>query len=219
VVDDDPTVVEVLTRYLDREGFEVRSAADGSAAVEAATQDLPDLIVLDLMLPEMSGLDVFRRIRLMGRVPVIMLTALGEEEDRVGGLEVGADDYVTKPFSMAELEARLRTALRHARVSEEGPTEVHFGRLSLDLARTTATLDGKALDLTSHEFGLLAFLAQNGGKVCTNEMILKHVWGSNYRAETNYVRSYVHRLRRKLGDERSELLRNHPGIGYELVAP
>ena len=101
VVDDDPTVVEVLTRYLDNEGFEVRSAADGNAALEAATQDPPDLVVLDLMLPEMHGLDVFRRIRLMGRVPVIMLTALGEEEDRVGGLEVGADDYVTKPFSPA----------------------------------------------------------------------------------------------------------------------
>jgi DNA-binding response OmpR family regulator len=223
VVDDDPTVVEVLTRYLDREGFEVRAAADGSAAVEAATQDLPDLMVLDLMLPETNGLDVFRRIRLMGRVPVIMLTALGEEEDRVGGLELGADDYVTKPFSPREVTARVksvlnRTAAEGAPFLTTGPT-LRAGELAVDVGARRVTLAGRRLVLTPRELDLLVFLMRNPGVVFRREELMEAVWGWSY-GDSATITVHIRRLREKLEPDPSNPVRILTvwGVGYQFAA-
>src|SRR5271165_210245 len=223
VVDDDPTVVEVLTRYLDREGFEVRSAADGIAALEAATQDPPDLIVLDLMLPEMHGLDVFRRVRLMGRVPVIMLTALGEEEDRVGGLEVGADDYVTKPFSPREVTARVksvlnRTAADVAPCLTTGPT-LRAGELSVDVGARRVTLAGRQIVLTPRELDLLVLLMRNPGVVFRRQELFEAVWGWTY-GDNATITVHIRRLREKLEPDPSNPVRILTvwGVGYQFAA-
>jgi len=223
VVDDDPTVVEVLTRYLDREGFDVRSAADGSAAVEAAAQDLPDLILLDLMLPEMSGLDVFRRVRLMGRVPVIMLTALGEEEDRVGGLEVGADDYVTKPFSPREVTARVKSVLNRSAADSApslttGPT-LRAGELAVDVGARQVTLAGQRLVLTPRELDLLVLLMRNRGVVFRREELLEAVWGWTY-GDSATITVHIRRLREKLETDPSNPVRILTvwGVGYQFAA-
>ncbi|HLX78159.1 MAG TPA: response regulator transcription factor [Acidimicrobiales bacterium] len=219
VVDDDPSLRKALRIGLSARGYDVVLAATGDDGVSQAALSSPDVVVLDLGLPDFDGIDVCRRIRTWSNVPIVVLSAAGTEARKVAALDLGADDYVTKPFSMAELEARLRTALRHANSASNEPTEVAVGPLVLDLVRMSANLNGAAIELTPHEFNLLAYLANNAGKVCTREMILKHVWGSGYSAESNYVRVYVHRLRRKLGDDDGSLLRNHAGIGYELVAP
>ena len=223
VVDDDPTVVEVLTRYLEREGFEVRSVTDGSAAVEAATRDLPDLVVLDLMLPEMNGLDVFRRIRLMGRVPVIMLTALGEEEDRVSGLEIGADDYVTKPFSPREVTARVKSVLHRAASDvapylTTGPT-LRAGDLSVDVGARRVTLAGQPLVLTPRELDLLVFLMRNPGVVFRREELMEAVWGWSY-GDSATITVHIRRLREKLESDPSNPVRLITvwGVGYQFAA-
>ncbi len=218
VVDDDPSLRKALRIGLEARGYSVVLAQNGTDGVAQVALASPDVVVLDLGLGDIDGIDVCREIRSWSKVPIIVLSAAGSEERKVAALDLGADDYVTKPFSMAELEARLRTALRHAGALRDEPSELRVGSLSLDFARKTVMQDGALLDLTSHEFALLAFLAQYAGKVCTHEMILKQVWGAGYGDEQNYVRVYVHRLRRKLGDEHGAMLRNHPGIGYELVA-
>jgi DNA-binding response OmpR family regulator len=223
VVDDDPTVVEVLTRYLDREGFEVRSATTGNAALEATTLDLPDLVVLDLMLPEMSGLDVFRRIRLMGRVPVIMLTALGEEEDRVAGLEVGADDYVTKPFSPREVTARVKSVLNRTAADvapslTTGPT-LRAGELTVDVGARRVTLAGQRLVLTPRELDLLVLLMRNPGVVLRREELLEAVWGWTY-GDSATITVHIRRLREKLEPDPSNPVRIITvwGVGYQFAA-
>jgi DNA-binding response OmpR family regulator len=223
VVDDDPTVVEVLTRYLDREGFEVSSAADGEAATEVATRDLPDLIVLDLMLPGMTGLDVFRRIRLMGRVPVIMLTALGQEEDRVCGLEIGADDYVTKPFSPREVTARIksvlnRTAADAAPYLTTGPT-LQAGELTIDVGARRVSLAGRRLVLTPRELDLLVFLMRNPGVVFRREELMEAVWGWSY-GDSATITVHIRRLREKLEPDPSNPVRILTvwGVGYQFAA-
>jgi two-component system, OmpR family, KDP operon response regulator KdpE len=218
VVDDDPSLRKALRIGLEARGYSVVAANTGTDGIAQVALASPDVVVLDLGLGDVDGIDVCRQIRSWSTVPVIVLSAAGTEERKVAALDLGADDYVTKPFSMGELEARLRTALRHAGVPRNEPSELRVGSLILDFARKTAMHDGASLELTSHEFALLAYLAKHSGKVCTHEMILKQVWGAGYGKEQNYVRVYVHRLRRKLGDEHGEVLRNHPGIGYELVA-
>ncbi len=151
-------------------------------------------------------------------MPIIVLSAAGTEDRKVAALDAGADDYVTKPFGMAELEARLRAALRRSArsVGDDTPTEITVGRIDVDLVHHMARLDGQALDLTAREFDLLAYLARHAGKVCTHQMILRDVWGSSYGSEAHYLRVYAHRLRRKLGDA-GHLLRTQPGIGYQLL--
>lgn len=223
VVDDDPTVVEVLSRYLDREGFDVRAAADGPTAVELATKEPPDLVVLDLMLPQMDGFDVFRRIRLMGRVPVIMLTALGEEEDRVGGLEFGADDYVTKPFSPREVTARVKSVLTRsvldtAPTLTTGPT-LRADELQVDVGARIVTLAGQPVGLTPRETDLLIFLMRNPGVVFSREELMEAVWGWTY-GDSATITVHIRRLREKL--ERDP---GHPtliltvwGVGYRFAA-
>jgi two-component system KDP operon response regulator KdpE len=175
--------------------------------------------VLDLGLPDLDGLEVCRRARQWSAVPIIVLSAIGLEDKKVAALDSGADDYVTKPFGMAELEARIRAALRHTRelpASDHGQLVV--GDLSLDLIHRQGEMRGTPLDLTSKEFDLLAFLARHAGKVCTHQMILGHVWGGGYGSESEYLRVYVHRLRRKLCDPEGRMLRTAPGIGYCLSA-
>ncbi|MGB9112200.1 MAG: response regulator transcription factor [Acidimicrobiales bacterium] len=218
VVDDDPSLRKALRIGLEARGYSVVAAKSGTEGMAQVALTSPDVIVLDLGLGDLDGIDVCRQVRSWSAVPIVVLSASGSEERKVAALDLGADDYVTKPFSMAELEARLRMALRHAGATREESSEVRVGGLKLDLSRKTATRDDVNLELTSHEFALLAYLAQHVGKVCTHEMILRQVWGAGYGDEQNYVRVYVHRLRRKLGDDHGEILRNHPGVGYEFVA-
>jgi two-component system KDP operon response regulator KdpE len=166
-----------------------------------------------------DGMEVCHRIRQWSDVPIIVLSADGTEDRKIASLDGGADDYMTKPFGMGELEARIRVALRH-RASEGNEEEVKsiaVGPLELDLVHHEARVDARPVDLTTREFTLLVFLARHAGKICTHRMILEHVWGPHYGTETQYLRVYVYRLRRKLGDEKGELVRTHPGVGYQLV--
>src|SRR4051812_17541342 len=177
VVDDDETVAEVVVRYLEREAFEVERVADGISALEAVDARAPDLVVLDLMLPRLSGYDVCRRLR-PRRLPIVMLTARGEESDRIMGLELGADDYVVKPFSPRELVARVRSVLRRAGPRDETP--IALGSIELDPRSRTVRVRDRPVDLTTREFDLLAFLMANPGRVFAREELLEQVWGYTF---------------------------------------
>lgn len=217
VVDDDPALLRAMRIALSARGHQVVTARTGETGVTQASLSAPDVVVLDLGLPDLDGVDVCRRVRQWSDVPILVLSAASEEGRKVAALDAGADDYVTKPFGMAELEARLRVALRRsARAAPDAPSEVQVGRLGVDLVHHMAQLDGRPLDLTAKEFDLLAYLARHAGKVCTHQMILRDVWGTAYGTEANYLREYAHRLRRKLGGA-GHLLRTQPGIGYQLV--
>jgi two-component system, OmpR family, KDP operon response regulator KdpE len=220
VVDDDPSLLKALRIGLTARGDEVLVAHSGAEAINQVALAGPDLVILDLGLPDLDGLEVCRRVREFSDVPIVVLSAYGDERRKVEALDSGADDFVTKPFGMAELEARLRVALRHAAARSDGsgkPTSVVVGDLDVDLVHHMATLSGEQLQLTAKEFELLAYLARHTGKVCTHHMILKDVWGPGYGAESNYVRVYTHRLRKKMGDEEGRLLKTIPGVGYQLV--
>jgi two-component system KDP operon response regulator KdpE len=222
VVDDDPALLKALRIGLTARGDDVLVARTGSEAVAQVALAAPDLVILDLGLPDLDGLEVCRRIREFSEVPIVVLSAYGDERRKVEALDGGADDFVTKPFGMAELEARLRVALRHG-VGAKGDgaaavTELQVGDLDIDLVHRMATLAGRPVPLTAREFELLAYLARHAGKVCTHHMILKDVWGPGYGEESNYVRVYAHRLRKKLGDDDGTMLRTIPGIGYQLAA-
>jgi two-component system, OmpR family, KDP operon response regulator KdpE len=222
VVDDDPALLKALRIGLTARGDEVVIAHSGGEAVNQVALAGPDLVILDLGLPDIDGIEVCRRVRAFSDVPIVVLSAYGDERRKVEALDGGADDFVTKPFGMAELEARLRVALRHAAgrrgAGDEQATTLVVGDLDVDLVHHMATLSGSPLLLTAKEFELLAYLARHAGKVCTHHMILKDVWGPGYGAESNYVRVYTHRLRKKMGDEEGRLLRTVPGVGYQLVA-
>ena len=218
-VDDDTALLRVLRIGLVALGHEVLTASAGARGISEAAVGAPDVIVLDLGLPDMDGLEVCRRIRQWSAVPIIVLSADGTEDRKIAALDGGADDYMTKPFGMGELEARLRVALRH-RPNEnghDGPTTVTVGPLTLDLVHHEGRMDGRPLDLTAREFAFLTYLARHTNKVCTHRMILEHVWGPRYGTENHYLRVYAYRLRRKLGDTDGEFLRTLPGVGYELV--
>ena len=218
LVDDDQALLRALRIGLGARGYDVVVAHTGEEGVTQVSLAGPDVVVLDLGLPDIDGIEVCRRVRQWSAVPIIVLSAAGTEDRKVAALDAGADDYVTKPFGMAELEARLRAALRRSARSggDDAPTEITVGRIDVDLVHHMARLDGQALDLTAREFDLLAYLARHAGKVCTHQMILRDVWGSAYGSEAHYLRVYAHRLRRKLGDA-GHLLRTQPGIGYELL--
>src|ERR1700722_1671781 len=203
VVDDDRALLRALTVGLTSHGYDVITAADGSNGITRTATDQPDVVLLDLGLPDIDGLDVCSRIRQWTDVPVIVLSAAGSEQRKVAALDGGADDYVTKPFSMAELEARIRTALRHraAPVERQEEHELSVGELHLDLVHHEARVAGRLVELTSKEFDLLAFLVRHAGRLCTHKMILENVWGSGYCSESQYLRVYVYRLRHKLGNE------------------
>jgi two-component system KDP operon response regulator KdpE len=221
LVDDDASLLKALRIGLTARGDEVLTAYTGAEAVNQVALAAPDLVILDLGLPDIDGIEVCRRIRAFSGVPIVVLSAYGDERRKVEALDSGADDFVTKPFGMAELEARLRVALRHAAARHaegaEPSQELDVGRLHIDLVHHMAALDGKPVQLTAKEFELLAYLARHAGKVCTHHMILKDVWGPGYGIESNYVRVYTHRLRKKLGDDNGAMLKTVPGIGYQLV--
>ena len=220
VVDDDPNVSEVVARYLEREGYAVETVANGRTALERALADPPDLVVLDLMLPGMDGLEVCRRLRALAPVPVIMLTARGEESDRVIGLELGADDYVAKPFSPKELVARVRAVLRRATgplatAAPGTPLTLDDGDLHIDIAARQATLAGRPVPLTAREFELLVFLARHPRQAFRREELLQHVWGSRY-GDTSTITVHVRRLREKIEPDPSHPARIATvwGVGY-----
>jgi DNA-binding response OmpR family regulator len=221
VVDDDPTVLDVMSRYLVREGYDVEAVGDGPAAVDAARERRPDLVVLDLMLPGMDGLEVFRRLRLLGPVPVVMLTALGEEEDRVSGLDVGADDYVTKPFSPREVTARVRAVLNRTRAPVESDAArapvLRSGGLVLDAMARGVQLDGAPVVLTPRELDLLVFLMRNPRLAFRREELMEAVWGWAY-GDTTTITVHIRRLREKIEADPSRPTRIVTvwGVGYRF---
>jgi two-component system KDP operon response regulator KdpE len=220
VIDDDPGLLSVCTVGLQALGHNVRTAETGEEGINQSAIHAPDVIVLDLGLPDLDGLEVCRRIRIWSEVPVIVLSADGSEDRKVDALEHGADDYMTKPFGMRELHARVQVALRHHRADDSGeehPAQLDVGSLHLDLVHRQAAFDGRPLDLTPRELDFLAFLARNAGKVCTRRMILENVWGPGYASELQYLKVYAYRIRRKLHDERGRFLQSDPSVGYRLA--
>jgi len=220
VIDDDPSLLRALRLGLQAGGHDVVTAVNGEQGISQTAVSSPDVVVLDLGLPDIDGQAVCRRIRQWSEVPIIILSASGSEDRKVAALDGGADDYVTKPFGMAELEARIRTALRH-RTPEPGeapPSSIAVGPLELDLVHHEARMEGTPVDLTAKEFDVLSFLARHAGRTCTHQMILSAVWGTGYGREAQYLHAYVHRLRQKLGDGKGTLIRTAPGVGYSLSA-
>ncbi len=218
VVDDEPVVRDVLTRYLTHEGFEVDAAADGHAALSAIEARAPSVIVLDLMLPKLSGLDLLRLVRLESSVPVIILSARVSERERIAGLELGADDYVTKPYSPGEVVARVRAVLR--RTGAEADAPLVFGHLCIDPVRREVTREGAVVHTTRKEFDLLLRLASNPGRVFTRAELVESVWGYVWTGDTETVTVHVRRLRSKIEDDPSQprrLVTVH-GVGYRFEA-
>lgn len=220
VVDDDRNIAEVVARYLARDGFSVETVGNGREAVDRALATLPDLVVLDLMLPGMDGLEVCRRLRALAPVPVIMLTARGDESSRVVGLDLGADDYVAKPFSPKELVARVRAVLRRATgplatPTTDGPMVFEDENLRVDVAAREARLDGRPVALTAREFELLVFLARRPRQAFRREELLQHVWGTTF-ADTSTITVHVRRLREKIEPDPSDPVRivTVYGVGY-----
>jgi two-component system KDP operon response regulator KdpE len=219
IIDDDPDLLGVCSVGLEALGHQVRTADTGNEGLAEAAVRAPDVIVLDLGLPDLDGLEVCKRIRAWSSVPIIVLSADGSEDRKVDALDDGADDYMTKPFGMRELDARVRVALRHKQSSDEHFETLDVGSLHLDLVHRETTFDGKSVDLTPKEFDFLAYLARNAGKVCTRRMILEHVWGPAYVKELHYLKVYAYRVRRKLGDEAGKFLQSDPAVGYRLASP
>jgi DNA-binding response OmpR family regulator len=201
IIEDDDTVAEVVGRYLAREGYEVEIESDGAAGLDRALSDPPDLVVLDLMLPSLGGLEICKRIRAAAPVPVIILTALGEETDRIVGLELGADDYVAKPFSPRELTARVKAVLRRANgplaASAGTPAVLRAGALEVDVTAHEARLDGEFVALTAKEFDLLAYMMEHPRRAFRREQLLEQVWGFSY-GDTSTVTVHIRRLREKI---------------------
>ena len=222
VVDDEPLVCDVVARYLERDGHRVVMASDGDRARELIEREAPGLVLLDVMLPgQTDGLDLCRWIRSSSELPVILLTARVEEADRIVGLELGADDYVTKPFSPRELAVRVRTVLRRSRAAAEPPVDrLSVGPLELDAARHEVRRDGEPLGLTAKEFDLLWFLASNPNHVFSRDQLMHRVWGYSAALDTGTVTVHVHRLREKLeaDPQHPELLETVWGVGYRLCA-
>lgn len=220
VIDDDPSLLRAMRVGLKSGGHQVITAANGESGLSQVALGQPDVVVLDIGLPDLDGLIVCHRIRQWSDVPIIILSALDAEDRKVAALNGGANDYVTKPFSMAELEARIRAVLRTraSDVDDVVTASLTVGSLELDLVHHEVHLTGRKVELTTKEFNLLAFLARHAGRTCTQQMILSAVWGPGYDDETQYVHAYVHRLRQKLGDESGTLIQTSPGVGYSLHA-
>jgi two-component system KDP operon response regulator KdpE len=221
VVDDEQRMVRFIRLNLEHDGFRVISAYTGSEAVELVRNELPNLVLLDVMLPDIDGFEVLRRIRQISSIPVIMLTAKGEEDDRVRGLEGGADDYVTKPFSPRELVSRVRAVLRRTEAPGTGASDVIEvdDRLELDFNRREIWVEGELVKLRPTEYRLLYHLVQNAGWVVTHEQLLTKVWGYEYRDEPHYVRLYINYLRKKLEEDPSnpKYILTERGVGYRFV--
>lgn len=221
VVDDEERMVRFIRLNLEHDGFRVSEAFNGTQALNRVRSDLPDLVLLDVMMPDVDGFEVLRTIREVSTVPVIMLTAKSEEDDRIRGLELGADDYITKPFSPRELTSRVRAVLRRTEGSSpatHGLIEID-GRLKLDFDRHEVWVEGKLVKLRPTEYRLLYHLVQNAGWVVTHDQLLAKVWGYEYRDEPHYVRLYINYLRKKLEKDPSnpKYILTERGIGYRFV--
>jgi DNA-binding response OmpR family regulator len=220
VVDDEPTILDVVGRYMEHAGYETLRAADGPEALRLAAEHPPDLVVLDLMLPGIDGIEVMRQLheRPGPRIAVILLTARGEESDRLVGLRQGADDYVVKPFSPAELVARVGAVLRRVSPPDEEAPPLEHGSLRVEPATRRAFVDGEELTLTMREFDLLAYLAMHPGRVYSRDQLMEAVWGEPFFEDTSTVTVHVRRLRAKLGDDPAEprFIETVWGVGYRL---
>jgi two-component system KDP operon response regulator KdpE len=219
VVDDEPQILRALETNLRAAGYEVLTAETAEQALSATALQRPDAVILDLVLPDGRGTDVCRELRSWSSIPVLVLSVVGDEAEKVAALDAGADDYVTKPFAIEELLARLRTALRRSVPS--GEPRIRVGSLELDLEQRSVSLDGRPVPLTPNEFRLLSLLARNEGKLLTHRAILREVWGPAYGDESHYLHVYVSQLRRKIEADptRPKYLLTVPGAGYRLVGP
>jgi two-component system KDP operon response regulator KdpE len=222
IVDDEPALARVVMRNLASRGFEAQTANDGREGLEAWRRWRPDLIVLDLGLPDIDGIEVIREVRESSSVPILVLSAREGERDKVRALDAGADDYVSKPFGVEELLARIRVALRHAAHPERG-SEARWegGGLAIDIEARAVTLDGQPVRLTPTEYDLLRALVAHPGRVMTDRALLQAVWGVEYADEHHYLHVYIGRLRRKIerDPQRPQFIRTDPGVGYRFVVP
>jgi DNA-binding response OmpR family regulator len=225
VADDDPQILRLVARNLQLEDYDVVTATDGQEALERLEAHVFDLAILDVMMPRMDGFTVTERVRQFSSVPVIIVTARGQDQDKIRGLDLGADDYLTKPFSVEELLARVRSVLRRSNFStsqdgQNARSVVTIGDLTIDFAQRRVTHNNRELDLTPIEYRLLAYLAQNAGRVITQDLLLEHVWGDEYAGESHLLQVNMNRLRRKIEVDPSQprLLITKMGVGYMLNA-
>ena len=223
--DDDPQLLRLMTRNLQLEGYDVLGASDGELALELIESNPPDLVLLDVMMPKMDGFTVCYRVREFSSVPIIIVTARGQDQDKVRGLDLGADDYLTKPFSVDELLARVRAVLRRsqftARENAQGlRASTATGDLTIDYSQHLVVLAGREVALTPNEYRILAYLAQNVGHVVTQDLLLEHVWGSEYLGESHMLQVNINRLRRKLEVDPTQprYILTKVGIGYSLAS-
>lgn len=220
IADDDPQLLRLMARNLQFEGYEVLTAADGREALETAEEKKPDLVLLDVMMPKLDGFTVTQRIRDFSNVPIIIITARGHDPDKIRGLDLGADDYLAKPFNVDELLARSRAVLRRAQfmAGDKSMNNAQIGDLSIDYAQHMVKLNDKELTLTPIEYRILSYLAQNVGRVITHDGLLEHVWGAEYVGESHMLQVNVNRLRRKLEPDaaRPRYILTKVGVGYML---
>ena len=220
VVDDEPQILRFLKPSLGAAGYDVVTAANGAEALKAAATLAPDVILLDLGLPDVDGKDVIAQLRTWSKVPIVVLSARDREAEKIAALDLGADDYVNKPFGIGELLARVRAALRHAGTTIQGDGRIAVGELAIDVPAHKVTLAGRSIRLTPKEFELLAVLASHAGKVVTHRQILTAVWGPAHAEDMQYLRVFVGQLRQKLkhSADTPDLIQTEPGIGYRLSA-
>jgi DNA-binding response OmpR family regulator len=223
--DDDPQLLRLVARNLELEDYDVLTASDGKQALEQIEQHAPDLVLLDVMMPRMDGFTVTSRVREFSAVPIIIVTARGQDQDKVRGLDLGADDYLTKPFSIEELLARVRAVLRRAQFTASEQTHamrttMTHGELTIDFAQHLVTMGGREIELTPTEYRILAYLAQNAGRVVTQDLLLEHVWGSEYVGEGHMLQVNINRLRHKIEPDpmHPRYILTKVGIGYLLAA-
>ena len=221
VVDDEPQIRRAMRTSLEAHGFRLETAANGEEGLLKAAEIAPDLVFLDLGLPDLDGTEVIARLRSFSEVPVIVLSVRDRQNDKVAALDAGADDYVTKPFGMEEVLARMRAQLRRVHADQPAPAVVRVGDLEIDLARRLVRVDARPVHLTRTEWSLLEAFVTNPGKLLTHQWLLRTVWGQGYGEESHYLRVYVRALRKKLGDQAASprLILTEPGVGYRWVAP
>ena len=222
--DDDPQLLRLVTRNLQLEGYEVIAVSDGQQALSKLEEQVPDLVLLDVMMPKMDGFTVCQRVREFSTVPIIIVTARGQDQDKVRGLDLGADDYLTKPFSVDELLARVRAVLRRTEFTVKEQSQAlrattAIGDLSIDYAQHLVTLAGREVTVTPTEYRILAYLAQNVGRVVTQDLLLEYVWGSEYLGESHMLQVNINRLRRKIEADPAHprYLHTKVGVGYFLA--
>jgi two-component system KDP operon response regulator KdpE len=221
IVDDEPSIRRLLRTSLKTHDYEVIEAETGAEAVQKVASEKPDVVLLDLGLPDLDGVDVIRNIRAISAVPIVVVTVRSGEREKVEALDLGADDYITKPFGINELLARLRTALRHRLQTEGTPSAYQNEGLTVDLVRRQVSLQGNPVHLSPKEYDLVAYLVRHAGKVVTHRQLLREVWGEPYGEEVQYLRVYVRQLRSKLEPDPAQprFILTEPGVGYRLRAP